>query len=117
MTDIVTKLDLPDKYDFWLQCQRKLEEFPNAVRDEEVLCDAAFYYSDALISDFSSLMPQYLLMDKPCLWIISPAFGFIGEVIDGDWAESASDIQQILDFMERIRQGDDPKAERRKEVQ
>lgn len=116
MTDIVTKLDLPDKYDFWLQCQRKLEEFPNAVRDEEVLCDAAFYYSDALISDFSSLMPQYLLMDKPCLWIISPAFGFIGEVIDGDWAESASDIQQILDFMERIRQGDDPKAERRKEV-
>ncbi len=116
MTEIVTKLDLPDKYDFWLQCQRKLEELPNAVRDEEVLCDAAFYYSDALISDFSSLMPQYLLMDKPCLWIASPAFGFIGEVIDGDWAESASDSRQIIDFLERIRQGDDPKSERRKEV-
>ncbi len=116
MTDIVTKLSLPDKYDFWLQCRQRLEELPNAVRDEEVSCNAAFFYSDALISDYSSLMPQYLLMDKPCLWIVSPAFGFIGEVIDGDWTERASDIQQILSFLERIRQGEDQKADRRKEI-
>lgn len=116
MTDIVTKLYLPDQYDFWLQCQQRLEELPNAVRDEEVSCDAAFCYSDAQISDYSSLMPQYLLVDKPCLWIVSSAFTFIGEVIDGDWTERASSIQQILDFLERIRQGDDPKADRRKAV-
>ena len=116
MTDIVTKLHFPDKYDFWLQYQQRLEELPNAVRDEEVSCNAAFYYSDAQISDYSSLMPQYLLMNKPCLWIVSSAFKFIGEVIDGDWTERASSIQQILDFLERIRQGEDPKADRRKSV-
>ncbi len=116
MTDIVTKLNYPDKYDFWLQCQQRLEELPNAARDEEISCNAAFCYSNALISDYSSLMPQYLLMDKPCLWIVSPAFKFVGEVIDGDWVEPASDISQILDFLERIRQGGDPKAERRRAV-
>ena len=61
-------------------------------------------------------MPQYLLMDKPCLWIVSPSFKFTGEVIDGDWTERALSIQQILDFLERIRQGNDPKADRRKAV-
>ena len=47
------------------------EKLPNAVRDEEVSCNAAFYYSDAQISDYSSLMPQYLLLNKPCLWIVA----------------------------------------------
>lgn len=123
MTDTVTKLYYPPEIYAELQrCIEMIKELPNAVYDEEPSCNAAFSCSDAQLSDYSSLMCQYLPLDKPLLWIKNS--GYIGEFdrcrgnyfIDPIWMEEAAQADGICQFLERIRNGVDAKAAIRKKV-
>ena len=59
-------------------------------------------------------MPQYLPMDKPLLWIDVPVLVPTGEeFISTEWMEYTDHIQGILQFLEQIRHGNDPKRELR----
>lgn len=111
MTDAITKLHYPDQYLSYQKNLLQAKALDNVVVDRETSCAAAFSVSNALISDYSSLLPQYLLIDKPAAWIQGPAFHFTGEeFIESRWMERVESIEDVYAFMERIRKGKDRNA-------
>ncbi len=117
MTDTVTKLYYPEQYSSYQLMQQRMEHMPNAVIDEETSYEAAFFYSDAQISDYSSLLPQYLPMDKPALWIKSGNWKFTGkELIESSWMEKADSLENIFLFLDNIQQGKDTRAILRRQI-
>lgn len=124
MTHTVTKLHYPTLY---TQLQNNIalaKELPNMVYDDHPAYEAAFSCSNAMISDFSSMMYQYLLLDKPVLWIRQKKANgpFSGKmqtnnfIVDWRWMEEAENVEGIMQFLERIRQNADLKADTRKTV-
>ncbi|MCI8870090.1 MAG: hypothetical protein HFF39_06045 [Lawsonibacter sp.] len=119
MTETVTKLHYPKDYQNYLEYVRRVREAPNMLLDQGISYEAAFYYSHALISDYSSLLPQYLLMDRPALWMKAGAevWRFTGEeFIDSGWMEQTEELSETLEFLEQIRRGEDRKAELRQTI-
>lgn len=118
MTDTVTKLYHPNQYTAYQKNLYRAEKTKNIVIDREISCCAAFSASNAMISDWSSLLPQYLLINKPAMWIDSHAFQFTGEqFIEGSWMERGETIDDIFAFMERVRNGEDRNAALRSMIQ
>ena len=120
MLDAVTKLnETPEVYQELQEYVSTIKELPNAIYDDEVSYAASFACSHALISDFSSMVFQYLPLDKPVLWITSPSGPCSDDTeffIDWRWMEYAVQPDEILQFLDRIRQGDDRKKEMRTRV-
>jgi len=117
MTDTVTKLYFPDRYTYLQECIQTIRDMPNAVLDEEVSFDAAFFFSDAQISDFSSMMSQYLMIDKPLLWIENPMEMPTGEeFVRTQWMERTQNPAGILQFFEKIYCGIDSNRELRNKI-
>ena len=117
MTETVTKIYFPERAGYLQECKRRVKAAPNTVLDEETSFLAAFVYSDAQISDHSSMMQQYLPMDKPLLWFGIPAFGATGEeFISTQWMERANGAADILRFLDRVYKGVDSNAELRKTI-
>lgn len=114
MSNMVTKLYSPDQYPVYQEMLRRADAAENVLLDGETSCLAAFAASHAMISDYSSLLPQYLLLDKPALWMKGGGFSFTGEeFIDSRWMEQAGNVEDVLAFLERIRNGEDSNAELR----
>lgn len=93
----------------------------NMVVDTEPEYAAAFSCSDAQISDFSSMMTQYLLQDKPLLWMNIPGKSLQvveseEQMVSNRWMEQAVNISDVLDFLERIKNGEDRNRALRAEV-
>ncbi len=121
MTDTVTKLYYPSEvYEKLHSCINRAKKQPNIVIDEETSCNAAFSVSAAMISDYSSLIPQYLLLDKPVLWTTTPKDRADASrqdcFINWSWMESATKAEDVLAFLKRIQNGRDERAEQRKSV-
>ena len=117
MTDTVTKLHYPDAYSRFKEYQSIISAMPNGVVDGETSCEAAFRYSDAQISDYSSLMVQYLFMDKPLLWMKNPAWNMTGEeFVSTAWMEQAERPAQIYAFLDRVSGGVDENTQIRREI-
>jgi CDP-glycerol glycerophosphotransferase (TagB/SpsB family) len=55
----------PNLYDEYIRLLNKMSEKQNVILDFGNTIDAAFYYSDALITDYSSLMFKYFPTKKP----------------------------------------------------
>jgi len=117
MTETVVKLYAPELYEAFQAHIRAVEAAPNMVIDREVSFRPAFAYSDAQFSDHSSMMQQYLLMDKPLLWFQNLSASMTGEELVGcGWMERAERADEIIAFLERIRCGEDQNAYLRKET-
>ncbi len=117
MSDTVTKLYHPKQYPVYQNILRRAEAAENIVLDTQASCLAAFAASRALLSDYSSLLPQYLLLDKPALWIKGRGFRFTGEeLIDSRWMEQAGSAEELFAFLERIRAGEDGSAALREAI-
>lgn len=117
MTDVVTKLYSPERYQHLQERIQAVKSAFNMVIDQEVSFKPSFIYSDAQISDHSTMMHQYLLMDKPLLWFQNLSSSMTGEALIGcDWMERTQQSDGILSFMERIRNGEDPHFQRRQET-
>jgi len=117
MTDTVTKLYYPDQYPAYQKNLKKAKSAPNVILDTETFCGAAFSASQAMISDYSSLIPQYLLVDKPTLWVRNQhKYNFIDQFIDNSWVEQAFNAEGIFDFMERVCMGEDRNAPLRRKI-
>lgn len=114
MTDTITKLYSPEAYRQLQACMQAVEQAPNMVLDRETSCLPAFAWSNAQISDHSSMMHQYLLMDKPLLWFQNLTASTTGEVFIGcGWMERTSRSAGLISFLERIRAGEDRNAKLR----
>ncbi len=118
MTITVTKLYSNEQYDYLLDCIRRIEEAPNAVLDKNSSFLPAFVYSDAMLSDHSSMVQQYLLMDKPLIWHPNSASNpMTGEQFVGcQWMERAESLDSILEGLERVYRGEDRNAKIRRRV-
>ena len=117
MTDTVVKLYSPERYSELTQYLAKIKDTSNIILDEETSYLPAFIYSDAQISDHSSLMQQYFPMDKPLLWVNTLSdLVTEEEFISTKWMERASDAKGILLFLERVSRGEDTYAELRKQI-
>lgn len=53
----------------WEKLKEEIEKSPNAVIDKNVTYDHAFKFSDILLTYTTSLIPQYLLTEKPVVTI------------------------------------------------
>lgn len=125
MTDTVVKLYYPASfYEQLRNCIAHLKAAPNMLVDENESYLPAFSCSDGMISDYSSMMFQYLVLDKPTLWIkqrgkTGPFEGAMVTdefLIDCCWMEEAYEPNKIFSFMERVRAGEDRNAELRKTI-
>lgn len=90
-----------------LNMERFSSQMPNVIVDNNTSYLEAFYRSDAQISDFSSMMTQYLLMDKPVLWIKNPNWEPTECAIDNTWMETADNENDIIEFFDRIKEHKD----------
>ncbi len=116
MTDTVTKMYYPTQYYQQLREYIALvEAAPNMICDREASYGAAFSCSIAQISDLSSMMFQYLLLDKPVLHIKTSGRGKVSRefIIDSCWMEQANDASDITGFLDHICEGIDTNAELR----
>lgn len=119
MTETVTKLYYPLEY---YQCFQKYlamtDAAPNMVFDREVSFGAAFCCSCAQISDLSSMMFQYLPLDKPVLYIETSGRGKVEEefIIDSCWMHRAHNAADILNFLDAVYAGIDDTRELRELV-
>ena len=68
MSEAVIKVYRPDLYGKYLDLIRRVTESENMLIDANSSYLPAFVCSDALITEYSSLMEQYLLTDKPILF-------------------------------------------------
>ena len=120
MTETILKLYMSDSLSKYNALKEKILKSENIVMDTEATYDAAFVYSDALITDLSSLIEQYLLMDKPVLMSTNKPISEAREiyaVVDGLYDFSkipfANAINDKKDFVEKISKNiDDWKNER-----
>lgn len=118
MTETILKLYKPKgMYEQFQRNVQAVKKAPNMVMDCETSFEASFAYSDAQISDHSSMMHQYLLMDKPLLWFMNLSSAMTNEEFIGcEWMEQARRCDEIIAFLEHIRQGEDKKAHLRKKT-
>ena len=93
----------------------------NMVVDTEPEYAAAFSCSQAQVSDFSSMMTQYLLLDKPLLWVDRPGKSIQlveseEQMVSNRWMEKASNATEVIEFLERVKNGKDRNRALRAEV-
>ena len=118
MTEVVTKLYYSDKdYEKYIKAIKRVNESNNMVIDSNALYDKAFKFSKIMLSDYSSMMEQYLLMNKPIIAIrdtkkcpISKTF------IDYTYMDMVSTFDDAAKILENIGNGIDLKKEKREEV-
>lgn len=70
LTELIIKMYIPGQYPKYASLKQRIEKSSNMVFDENASYLPAFVYSDALITDFSSIMTQYLFANKPILMLI-----------------------------------------------
>lgn len=120
MTDIVTNLWNAEYMAKVRTAYQLVEKTNNIVIDRNPLCNAAFFCSDAMISDPSSLATQYLLMDKPTMILLPCGNRYAAPdtqyMIDNRWHEIGITERDAISFIERIGQGEDKCGALRKEI-
>lgn len=90
LTAITLKSMRPNLLNIFNSLLNGLKSKANVIIDDEPTIDAAFYYSDAMISSTSSLLINYMLTEKPIylfyphLNYIKPLEESIGNKIDDD---------------------------------
>jgi len=122
MTETIFKLYYPQYKPFWDGLKEAVKKSDNMVIDKNKSYNLAFQCSDALITDFSSIMAQYMLTEKPILWLRKEQEAkekrFIDYMIRIDCLEQATSTQEIAAFVDRIAHGiDATKAQRLKIMQ
>lgn len=112
MSRAVMKLHEPEQYRRLERMMELVTAADNMVLDTEAEYGPAFVCSHAQISDFSSMMIQYLLMDKPLLWVQIPGKTLAvkeseEQMISNQWMERAENREDVLAFLQRMQQGED----------
>lgn len=120
MTATIFKLYHSEGAPLWNELQYTVQQADNMILDETVSYAPAFQCADALLSDFSSIMPQFMLTDKPALWLKRPPEAIGGKqpeyeyLIHVDSVDMAENWKGIEAFLERTAAGEDSCKEARR---
>lgn len=102
----------PDIHDRYLDLKDTVNESERIIVDETKDAYAAMALSDALISDYSSLIFQYIATGKPAYVIDIDKAGKENVIVTCDFYESYLEEEMDLqEFVRMISDGQDPKAE------
>lgn len=96
--------------------KRRYDEIDNISIDKDREYLASFYSSDVLITDESSIIPEYFLTGKPVIFTYKETHlnEFAKKVSEGFyWVKNWNELTDILD---RLRKGDDKLADTRKKI-
>lgn len=104
MTFLVTKLYAPAVYEKLKEFEERISSSDRMVVDLQGDYQASFWYSHAMMSDLSSMMTQYLLLDKPVLWIQEDSLELTDQTLlmDPNWMEQAASWEEMDQFVQRI---------------
>ncbi len=100
----------------WDEFVHKFEEIDNAVIDLNPDYIQSFKEATVLVSDMSSLLPEFLLTKKPVVYFHKKyQFNLFGKHISEGfyWCHSRNEVDSIL---KSLRNDNDPKAEKRESV-
>lgn len=121
MTPVILKTYTPERYPEYAKLLEFVNESENMVLDMGASYMPAFARSDALITDFSSLMDQYLFMDKPVLMLVNGSieagrvqYHTVDGLFDFTKIPFASTIEEQLAFINGVVEGKDQGREDRK---
>ncbi|WP_339251371.1 CDP-glycerol glycerophosphotransferase family protein [Sporosarcina sp. FSL W8-0480] len=115
MMGTIFKLYLPEYASYWEECKGTVENSRNMILDTNISYDMAFEYSDALISDYSSIIAQYLFTQKPIL-VLQKGNGAVAdseEVVQTICLEQAYSHLDIERFIKNIKNDIDPNLSQR----
>ncbi|MFS0688510.1 CDP-glycerol glycerophosphotransferase family protein [Sporosarcina sp. 179-K 8C2 HS] len=118
MTDTIFKLYLPEYADHWEESKSIVEGSGNMVLDTNNSYDIAFEFSDALISDYSSMIVQYLFTQKPIL-VLQKGNGAVAnteELVQTSLLEQAKNQSDIERFITNIKKGIDENLSKRMQI-
>ena len=116
MSKAVMKLNQPERFIKLENMMGIVSSSDNMILDEGADLRSSFLCSSALISDYSAMMTQYLLLDKPVLWVQIPGKSLVDKdvesysnwIVNTDWMERASSCNDVITFIEQIARGEDP---------
>ena len=120
LTELIIKMYIPGQYPKYASLKQRVEKSSNMVFDDNASYLPSFVYSDALITDFSSIMTQYLFADKPILMLIqgsSSDFQRQYRTVDGLCELTRFPVAATLDeqklFIQNVVNGEDIGREER----
>lgn len=123
MSESVLKVISPDKYSLYKKMLEEAERSDNIIIDRNATYDCAFVWSDALISDYSSLIAQYIIMDKPYALLsqtndeaTSEKFYTVDGLQDFSKMKKLCNFDHIKHFVGEICNGIDSNIENRKYI-
>lgn len=104
---VKTRQMTQDEVDVFTQ---KCENMPNISLDKEEEYVAAFWNSDVLISDYSSIVPIYLITGKPVIYCASNTAVEFSEEAQKIFFEAcyvANTPEELFAYLEQLRKGND----------
>ena len=122
MTDTVLKLYAPDRYNVYLDLLKKVQNSSNMLIDDFEDYRYSFVWSDALLSDeISSIVNQYLMLNKPVLFTSGKTDKEFKEqylddnlLFDFSRIPFSNTVDQVKSFIKSISQGEDKWSDDRK---
>lgn len=113
MLETVIKVYYPEEvWMNYLKLKEFVENSDNMVIDDYPEYAQSFVWSDALISDFSTLMDQYIFMDKPILMLTKDdvvttrkTFFSETELCDYGKLEFADTLEKQIEFIQNVCEG------------
>lgn len=124
MTETVIKTYVPERHKDFVRLKNTIERSENMVADFSTSILPAYHWANALISDYSSIIPQFLLFDnRPILMLVNNSieeglaeYNGLEELFDFNKIELASTISEQKTFIDNIVNGIDVKKDARKEL-
>lgn len=124
MSKPVMKLYEPKQYLKLETMMDMVASSENMILDDKADYGPSFLCSDALVSDYSAMITQYLLLDKPVFWTQIPGKTLLDKeaeaksdwLVSSEWMERGSSPIEVIEFIERINHGEDPNHGRREKA-
>ena len=91
----------------------RYEKCPNANIDRTAEYNDTFWSSDCLVTDISSMIPDYLFTGKPIIYCTSPIDEKLSMPDLLECLYKVNSFEEIMDTVNRLKAGEDPKKEAR----
>ena len=92
---------------------------PNVKLDDQPQYEATFWGSDVLVSDISGMIPEYFTTGKPiafCATNMELKLAQFSEEMIGKGCYTVNSRQELFACLEALQRGEDPLAQKRKEL-
>ena len=98
--------------------KHQIELLDNVALDKEKEYAASFWNADVLVSDYSSIIPEFFLTEKPLVFckrnMILPLLDNMKDILKGCYVVDSE--KELYDCIEQLRQGNDTKKNIRAEM-